>query len=218
MEDLLAAAFAEGGGERVAIDPFLEPSPESASRGGIDHIPGLGLALVGRGEAGGAVVVGVDLDREIAASVEKLEQERKRRQPRMPAEEGPPIVGHQIAEGATGQRPGGDDTLVVSPVDHFPRLGEIVTRGEFPTEERGEAAAPPQVAAIDGVEEQRGQHGGIDSSIQAGNGDAKARSGRGIGLEEASNPKAADARQEHDEHLPEGDGVLEFEDDRQGRE
>ena len=78
----------------------------------------------------------------------------------MPAEEGPPVVRHEIAEGAAGKRPGGDDTLVIPPVDHFPRFGEILTCRKVTTEERREAVTTPQVAAIDRGEEQRGQHGG----------------------------------------------------------
>jgi hypothetical protein len=70
------------------------------------------------------------------------------------------VVRYEIAEGAAGKRPGGDDTLVIPPVDHFPRLGEILTCRKVTTEERREAATTPQVAAIDRGEEQRGQHGG----------------------------------------------------------
>ena len=77
MKDLLAAAFTEGGGERFTIDSGLEPRPEPAPRRRVDHIPGLGLALVGRVEPRGTVVVGMDLDGEIAASVEELEQQRE---------------------------------------------------------------------------------------------------------------------------------------------
>ena len=163
MEDLLAAPFTERGGERFTIDPGLQPRPQPAPRRRVDHIPGLGLSLVGRVEPRGPVVVGVDLDREIATGVEKLEEERKRRQPCMPAEERPPLLRHEIAEGPAGKRPGGHDTLVVAPVDHLPRLGEIVPRGEVTTEKRREAAPAPQIAAIDRGEEQRGQHGRIDS-------------------------------------------------------
>ena len=78
----------------------------------------------------------------------------------MPAEEGPPVVRHEIAEGAAGKRPGGDNTLVIPPVDHFPRLGEILTCRKVTTEERREAATTPEVAAIDRGEEERGQHSG----------------------------------------------------------
>ena len=77
MEDLLAAAFTEGGRERFTIDSGLEARPEPASRRRVDHIPSFGLPLVGRIEPRGTVVVGVDLDGEIAASVEELEQERE---------------------------------------------------------------------------------------------------------------------------------------------
>ena len=77
MEDLLAAPFTEGGRERFTIDSGLEARPEPASRRRVDHIPSFGLPLVGRIEPRGTVVVGVDLDGEIAASVEELEQERE---------------------------------------------------------------------------------------------------------------------------------------------
>ena len=136
LDGVVAVAHTEGGGKRVAIDPGLQPRPEPASRRRVDHVPGLGLPLVGRSQSGSPSVVGMDLHGEIAAGVEELEQERVDAKPGVAAEHPSPLVPHQIAKRAAGERPCRHDALIAVTVDHLPRLGEILTWREFAAEER----------------------------------------------------------------------------------
>jgi hypothetical protein len=68
----------------------------------------------------------------------------------MAAEQFAATVADEFAERRAGQRSGGHPALVCGPVDEFPRLREVVTGRQFPAEQRGEPAAAPEVAAVDG--------------------------------------------------------------------
>ena len=135
-EDAVARAGLEGvqhrrtcagpdrGGEFGLSDARCQTGVDAAAGLGIDHVPRFRLASVGRHEPRGTFVVGVHLHREVAAGVEKLEQQRERREPRMSSEELTAMTADEIAERPAGKLPGGDDALVAAvrprTIDDFP--------------------------------------------------------------------------------------------------
>jgi hypothetical protein len=44
------------------------------------------------------------------------------------------VLPDEITERVAGKRPGGDDAVVVGPVDYLPRLGKIIAWGKVAVE------------------------------------------------------------------------------------
>ena len=110
----------------AAVGAGAQPGVErAAGLGGQDH-PGFGLAKVGRIEQLRTRVVGMDLDRKLAARVEEFEQQRELGERRMAAEQLGAKVAHEIAELEAGETAIGNNALIGAVVDDLPALGKVV--------------------------------------------------------------------------------------------
>ena len=160
MQHGLPITGRDGLNELFATNALGEPAVELGSGVGGEDVPGLGLAEVGRVEGRPHGVVGVDLHAELAIGVEKLQQQRKSIAGRRVAVELARQLFVQTAQRPTGERPGGDDALIVAMVDHLPALGIVVSRANRLAEHRSQAAPSPQVAAKLRLESKRVERSG----------------------------------------------------------
>jgi hypothetical protein len=85
----------------------------------------------------------VHLHGEVAAGVEKLEEQREGGKRRVAAEQFTAPFPNEPAERRPGERPDRDHALVGPAVDEFPRLGVVVAGGQVAAEVRREPAAAP---------------------------------------------------------------------------
>ena len=113
--------------------------------------PGLRLAAVGRVEAGGLGVIGMDLNREILLRIEELEQQRELGLRIVAPQQVGTELPHERMERQAAQRTGRHATLVVTMVDDFPAFGEMLAGGQRFTQDVRQASPAPQVMAIQGL-------------------------------------------------------------------
>src|SRR5947207_1177411 len=73
--------------ERRGIEPTLEAGINPAPRLRIENDPGFGFAKIGRRQSSRGCVVGMNLDRQIALTVEKFEDQGKPRLRRVTTEQ-----------------------------------------------------------------------------------------------------------------------------------
>ncbi len=120
MKDVATAAGAQGGGQLVAGGAGAEAGIDAAARHGVEDVPRLGLAAVGRSEPTGPGIVGMDLHRKVVTGIEKLKEQRKCRQRGVATEEFRAAGADKVAERGAGERTGRDHALVGAAVDQFP--------------------------------------------------------------------------------------------------
>jgi hypothetical protein len=159
VQHLVAPSAAERLREDRKIDARREAGVDPRSRLGIDDVPRLRLATVGPGQPGGTRIVGMNLDGKIPIGVEKLEEQRKARLGCLPPEQVGAVGLRQCAERHARVRTRRDHALIVTVIDEFPRLREVLAIGQPPSERRGESATAPQIPSIQRREDQRRQHG-----------------------------------------------------------
>ena len=146
MQTVLHPAVANGGGERCPITTRPQPRINTAPWAGVENDPRLGLAQIGRIESSCRGVVRMDLDRQIALAVEKLEDQRKTRLGRMPAQQFLAASGNQFVQRRPRQWPVGDNRLTLRVIGDFPALGVIAFLADRLAQDRSQPAPAPQIA------------------------------------------------------------------------
>ncbi len=110
--------------------------------------PRFRLAAVGRVEAGGLVVMGMDLNRQVLLRIEELEQERELGLRIVASQQVGAELPHERMERQAAQGTGRHATLVVTVIDDFPAFGEMLAGGQRLTQDVRQTTPAPQVMAI----------------------------------------------------------------------
>jgi len=119
MDDVGHATIGEGGFEALTSDAFFEARVEFRAGIGIGDEPhlGFGVASEGWGEMGGWV----DLDGEVVAGIEDLDEERKALGwGQALTEDGLPLAGPKLVQGLSGEGTVHDDGLFIFAIADFP--------------------------------------------------------------------------------------------------
>jgi hypothetical protein len=132
--------------KRRTIETTLEPGVDDAPRLGMEHDPSFGLAQVGWRKLCGAAIVGMDLKREYALSIEQFEQQRKTVEACVDAEQCGGMVADKFVERGTGEGSVGYDALVRATVAQLPALGVVVPRRELAIQLGRQSSAAPNIA------------------------------------------------------------------------
>ena len=98
------------------------------------------------------LVVRMHLHGERLLTIEEFEQQRKLRLRIVPAEEGGAVLRYQLVQRRAGERPVGDDALVVAVIDDFPTLRVVIAVADRLAQVRCPAAGRPTSTRAGSVE------------------------------------------------------------------
>lgn len=170
VEKLAGGALGDGFGIGGGIDAGFEAGVDAGAGVGVKDVPAFGFGFAA--EAGGGVVVRMDLDAEFLVGVDEFDEEGKAGGGDAGAEEVGAPGGDGLSERGSGEGAVGDGGHAVGAVGDFPGFGVDAGR-EIAVEVVRDAVAAPEVVFVGRLEEEGIGHGGFPlDSIEGGADDA----------------------------------------------